>query len=269
MALWSLVVLTIIGVAISSLVSPQIKMARMMEERFLCRAAAEAALRLAFFERISEKSESYDALPELTKPREITLGKVKATYTLVDEESRLNINHDELGALRRLLEAENIENVNTVISNVSDYKNNKASHEFQVKEELFLVDGVTPEAFAKIENLITTYTNGKININTASDTVLRALGFSDSTVFSILNYRKGAEDEKAGFKDMVEVSTFFSPLFASLNEEEKNAISVLAVKSKVFAMKLEAGFLNQPPHKYQVTFDIGEAPIKVLRWIED
>jgi len=78
---------------------------------------------------------------------------------------------------------------------------------FDSLEELFLVKGMTPEIFAGIKDYVTVYpkeTNTlSINVNTAPEVVIRALGHSipDSTADAdrmaknIINYRSGEDQE--------------------------------------------------------------------------
>ena len=47
--------------------------------------------------------------------------------------------------------------------------------DFSCIEELLLVDGVTPEIYNSIKDYVTVYGNGQLNINTASERVLRAI----------------------------------------------------------------------------------------------
>lgn len=56
--------------------------------------------------------------------------------------------------------------------------------EFSCVEELLLVDGVTPEVYNSIKDHVTVYGNkeGKVNINTASERVLRAIFASDKNI---------------------------------------------------------------------------------------
>ncbi len=82
--------------------------------------------------------------------------------------------------------------------------------DFEVIEELLLVKGVTPELFyghedkkgkksPGLKDFVTVYTNGEVNINTASDMVLSAL-FGDELSLKIAAYRRG-RDGVVGTKD--------------------------------------------------------------------
>lgn len=62
-------------------------------------------------------------------------------------------------------------------------------------EELLLVKGMTREMFDKLKDYITMYGDGKININTASAQVLRALNLTRDMVDQILALRRGHDGQ--------------------------------------------------------------------------
>ncbi len=158
-------------------------------------------------------------------------------YGLRDEESKININaltletRDVLGQLIVMAGFDETQ-AGTIVFSVLDWKDQDnvlsqselgaedgyymglerpyhcKNRPFESVEELLLVRGVTPEVFAAIKDFITIYPrqgNFVINFDTASPTVLRALGYSitlysqtssqvaDSVVDSIIAYRRGAD----------------------------------------------------------------------------
>jgi len=141
-------------------------------------------------------------------------------YGLSDEESRININKVDVKILKRLLrvtaglsqfEAEEL--AYCIIdwrdkdsffqhpqygSEDSDYKGLKYPYEskdgdFQILDELLLVNKMNKEVFDKIKHFVTIYGDGKVNINTASKQVLLSLGVTEYMVGNILSFRKGAD----------------------------------------------------------------------------
>lgn len=64
---------------------------------------------------------------------------------------------------------------------------------FESVEELRMVRGMTPEIFDKIKNSVTVYTDGKINVNTASSLVFQAFGLDAALTQKILEYRAGVD----------------------------------------------------------------------------
>lgn len=75
----------------------------------------------------------------------------------------------------------------------------KKQGKYSAVEELLLVKGVTPEVFNSIKDYVTIY-GDKININTASDKVLLALGIGPEAIGNINRHRHGS-DNIAGTKD--------------------------------------------------------------------
>jgi general secretion pathway protein K len=163
---------------------------------------------------------SYNYLDELS-------GTLKLRYGLVDEERKINLNTVDLGALRRLFQivlgfgeiqaqelAASIIDWRDADSGLSIpsgsaedpyYKDLQYPYEakdapFEVPEELLLVKGMDEDIFYKIRDYITVYGSGKININTASRTVLLALGLSDGIIDKIFTFRCG-KDKVSGTQD--------------------------------------------------------------------
>jgi len=261
-SLWALVILSMISVAITAIVSPQIKLARVMEERFACQVAAEAALNYVYFEMIGRpqpKSE-YDSLADLDTEKEIKLGKVTVTYKLTDEESKLDINTATKDMIMRLPELNN----DQVAQNIIDYRQNPGK--FAIKEQLLLVPGVAPEAYSQFKDLITVWSDGKININTVSGEALRVLGFNEGFVISLINFRKG---EEGVFKNTGTINSDIEKIIPVLSEQDSVVLNQanFTTKSTRLILLAEARFPGQLPHKYQITFEIDKG--KVLRWQED
>ena len=59
--------------------------------------------------------------------------------------------------------------------------------------ELQWIKGITPEIYRKMKPYITLHSSGRVNLNTASEPVLSALGFIPSLVSKIKNYRSGRD----------------------------------------------------------------------------
>ncbi len=168
-------------------------------------------------------------------------GKLKMEYGLSDEERKINLNGinglSNYKVLRELLMLRDVdgETAETIASSVvdwhdgdsnifnppygaedGDYANlSKPIHcknlPFDSVEELLFVKAVTPEIFKKIKDDLTVFPldAGKlsVNVNTAPEIVLRALGRSmagpatntdvadaDSMAVKIINYRRGQDE---------------------------------------------------------------------------
>jgi type II secretory pathway component PulK len=268
-SLWALVILSIISVSVSSLISPQIKLAKTLEERSASVAAAESVLKLAFFSRLKDPSPDYDSLQELATVQEIVLGKAIAASKLTDEESKININTASKEIIMRLPGL----NDEGLADNIIAYRNRQP---LALKEELLLAEGVRAENFEACRDLITTCTEGKVNINTAPEGILWILGFSDNLIELLLRYRKGDDGIEATADDNIfkDINTVISDLhrFSSLTVGQvaqlQNTLSqdLLTVKSKQYAMEAQIRFLSQPPRNFKITFDTENN--RILRWQE-
>ena len=71
---------------------------------------------------------------------------------------------------------------------------------FEVLDEALLVEGMTSEILDRLRYFLTIYGDGRININTASLHVLRALGFEEALAEKIIERRAG-EDGIEGTED--------------------------------------------------------------------
>jgi len=156
------------------------------------------------------------------------------TYGLLDETSKININLADAKVLTRLLE--NAAGINeqralNLAYCIIDWRdadsffqhpqygaediNYRALEEpyeskdsdFEVTEELLLINGMDQEIFNKIKDFVTVYGDGKVNINTAPGYVLLALGLSSGLVTKILNFRKGDDLSIGTFDDNVFTNT--------------------------------------------------------------
>ena len=117
-------------------------------------------------------------------------------------------------------------------------------------EEARLIKGITPFIFSKIAGLITVYSEGKVNVNTADEDVLHALGLSSKLAERIVKFRRGADEIEGTeddniFKTPAEIRNI-GPLFTKESEEINRVISynVLTVKSNVFRI-FSSGILKK------------------------
>ncbi|MFC1709581.1 general secretion pathway protein GspK [Candidatus Omnitrophota bacterium] len=216
-------------------------------------------------------------------------GTKKLRYGLMDETSKININKADVKVLSRLLEVAADLNDQRALSLAhcivdwrdvdsffshpqygaedSDYKNLKAPYEakdadFEVIEELLLIRGMDEEVFGKIEDFITVYGEGIVNINTAPRTVLLILGLSRGLTTKILQFRKGDDSMSGTFDDNVFSSisgivldiTVDDLLSTSEVEELTNLVSngIFITKSSDFMIKCLAE-LNNKDERSEIT----------------
>jgi general secretion pathway protein K len=79
--------------------------------------------------------------------------------------------------------------------------------DFEVLDELLLVKGITRQIFNKVQDKLTVYGPGAVNINTAGRSVLQCLGLSASLVEKIMEFRNGADGQEGTGDDNIAKST--------------------------------------------------------------
>lgn len=163
-------------------------------------------------------------------------------------------------------------------------------------EELLLIRGVTQELlFGKdldgngiidfneqgTAQYLTVYGDekGKVNINTASVIVLRALGFGEDLSYKILRYRLGGDealgtDDDEIFTDVGKISDNLIYIGELLTQDEVKLLTekkdLLKVTSRYYTADIEGKIQGKCKCNIQVTIDKdAEEGVQVVRWIEE
>jgi len=84
-----------------------------------------------------------------------------------------------------------------------EYPYEPKNAEFEIIDELLLVKGMTPSLYVRLLNFVTIYTDGSVNINTASIPVLMALGLDANLANQIVTVRRGEDGEEATGDDII------------------------------------------------------------------
>lgn len=160
------------------------------------------------------------ALPRLPR-HQVPLGTGQFSYRITDEEARLNLNTSPPDRVDRLLTSVGLTKAerDVIIDSIQDWldaneehrANGAESDDYYLKlpvphrsrngplesvAELLQIRGMTPRILngdggtAGLGDLITVKTPGQININTASGSVLQALGLSDAEILDISQARR-------------------------------------------------------------------------------
>lgn len=156
------------------------------------------------------------------RPRgKVPLGIGHFSYRLTDEEARLHINTATPDRLDRLLQALGVDKSHrdTIVDSILDWIDANDEHRLNGAEsddhylklpvpyrarngrlesinELLQIKGVTPELFRggaggpALADFVTVRGQGLVNINTAGDVVLRALGLADAEIAQIEQARR-------------------------------------------------------------------------------
>jgi type II secretory pathway component PulK len=242
----------------------------------------------------SDLSVGYDFLDDLS-------GKTSFRHSMIDEKGKININFAGIDTMQRLfqivlgLDEMRAKEIAASIIDWRDsdgeltipfgsaedfyYRNLQFPYKvkdgpFEVLEEVLLVKGMDEDAFNKINEYITIYGDGKININTASKPVLLALGLDLDVVNKILLYRYG----KDGILDTADDNIFDMPpnivpklsQFISLSDSEVGQLSrfvdFFVCDSGFFTVESSTHLLN---HRYVArTVGVINREGTILSWRE-
>jgi type II secretory pathway component PulK len=148
--------------------------------------------------------------PQAPPRQDIKLGTGQFSYRITDEEARINLNRATPDQLHRLLTELGIEREtrDVIVDSIQDWRDPNEEHrlngaesdyylalpvpyksknaDFDSVEELLLVRGITPQIFygtpeqPGLGAYVTVAGSGAINLNTASDVVLRTLGYAQA-----------------------------------------------------------------------------------------
>lgn len=192
-------------------------------------------------------------------------------YGLVDEERRLNLNTAPPEVFQRLVQViAGVEEHEALVigESIADWRDEDTDERsygaegsyyrslgydckdapFENIEELLLIRGVTPEIYAHMAPYVTVFGGGWVNVNTASESVLRALGMSEVALDGIFFFRSGADGQEGTSDDLwfLSVASIGSDLAALIPQEDLKRIlelgeeELLGVSSTAFGMTIEA-----------------------------
>jgi DNA uptake protein ComE-like DNA-binding protein len=206
--------------------------------------------------QIEKDKSSYNTLYELRKKQEMQLGIGKFSYTLVDESSKININSASVNVISRL-PGLSLELAKAIYVSSSKPFNNK--------EELLLIDGISEELYNKFKDFITVYSQGGVNINTASQEVMAALDCDEELVNIIDDFRKGRDAKEATKDDQVfkDIGGIIDTLesFRGLSGAQKTILSqligsgLIGAVSSNFSLQIETKVLDKPAMRYVIVMD--------------
>jgi len=278
--LWTLVILSILGMGLTGLVLQEIKFASSYLRMTCSLPVARAALRLVFYERPKDTTPTYDTMQELTQGNDVVLCEGTSykycfadkkdgadTDGVIDEGALVNLNTATVDILKRLP---------GIDSDLADKLANSGLRPYRSVNEVFLAEGMTAERF---KDYVTIYGVGKININTASKPVLIALGLDEELADIILRFRKEHKIEEPPDSPVTAAGYGFSSVakiledlrsFASLGLRQEEdllaAFPLLDVKSEYLRFNVIPKVIGREGIRYSVT--IHPATKKILSWAE-
>lgn len=267
-SLWLLVFLAIVALGLRKLATSQITFCRFYTERLEFHYLTQSAVEEAILERRNDLTASYDSRKELSALRTLELGNGKATYSFVDEESKININTAPSKILKRLPRMS--EGLAQEINSV------RQEYPFRTVEDLLRVDGISEEIFygdadePGLKELVTVYGRGRVNINTAPREVLLALIGEESVVERILDFRNGLDREESTADDNIFTShkNVIGNLEGITTRESLMIAEVtrlLTVKSENYRIEILSAPTNKGRLKCEVVYSPRENAIKLWR----
>jgi len=208
LCLWAIMILSILGMGLSSFVFQQIKFAKTYKHIVMSLPAARAAAKSVFYIRQDDDTPLYDTYDELTCENRLNICQgIFCLYyfadkiacdegvTAVDEGALININVVSGDVLARL-PGMNKELADDIIKS--------GLRPFASINEVLLVEGVPKESFLQFKDMITVHGEGRINVNTVSRQVLEALGLDEEVAKAVIDYRNthqiilSEDDKEAG-----------------------------------------------------------------------
>ncbi len=227
LVLWVMVLLTAIAAEFVLSMRTEVNITRNFKEETRTYYAALAGIEEAKAEILSARGPVYIdedgvlVLGEEAPVREGTFGNVRYSYTITDEEGKINLNSATPQQLRYILSESGVEDaeIDTITDSILDWRDaddlhrlNGAEEEyyrslpkpysckdgpFDTVDELLMVKGMTAEIlfgaedglkYKGITGYLTAKSSGMININTAKRPVLEA-GFGPAAAENILMQR--------------------------------------------------------------------------------
>lgn len=249
LAAWSLTLLVVLAASLGYGVRQKAMLVKRLETRAeLTRAALAGVEKARGFMKLPDTSPGLDTLMEGWANnagfKDLPFGNAHVDITLVDEESKINLNTADTETLTRLfeivagLDADRSKQIAYAVvdwhdadptrqdpeygAEDDDYANLARPYESKDKpmdviEELLLVKGMKREIFDKIRDNVTVY-GGAVNINTARRETLQALGLGEPLVGKIFLYLNGIDGAAHTVDDR-----FFSSA-SQIVTELKNAV---------------------------------------------
>jgi len=198
--LWTIMILGILGLGITGLVFQEIRFNKAYSRLVASLPLARGALKTVFYLREKDATPTYDTWDELSNEEIVNLcannsyryffvdknssSNNSSGEAIIDESALINLNLASVDVLARLPGMDE-ELAETLV--------NSGMRPFSTINEVLLVEGISKDKFLLFKDLITVYGTGKVNINTVSKGVLRALGMDEEVADLILRLRRENE----------------------------------------------------------------------------
>jgi len=228
-------------------------------------------------------------------------GFLVAGYGCVDEESKININKADAKVLERLfriilaydepqaqelaaciVDWRDVDSELSIPGSAEDFYYTSQpfpyaakNFEFETLDELLLVKGFNDNVFEKIKDYVTIYGEGRVNVNTASEVVLVALGLDQDIAHKLILYRAGRDGVEGTLDDNVFISA--ADILSSLSQAYPLSASQVEQLNRVTALFLATSsnnFLIRATARLSARYSLTVSSVvkrdgKILYWRED
>ncbi|MEW6607391.1 MAG: helix-hairpin-helix domain-containing protein [bacterium] len=281
--LWLLTILTLLAISFSHRMRVEIKLTKFQIDSLRALYLAKAGINYAIAE-LKKDTNDYAALNEpWNGQKEVELDRGRFIYQVSDEERRINLNYATRTVLERLPQLNK-----EIVSCIIDWRDVNIKEEdcgaedeyyqsilknyhcknapFESVEELLLVKGVISKILYgedKINQLITVYGQGAININTAPKEVLSVL-LNEELAQNIIDYRakfdgkEGTEDDNI-FKTPQDIKNV-----PGIGEKYNSISQLITTNSNTFRISA-TGIVNKVTKKITSIIDLETGKIKYWR----
>jgi len=169
-------------------------------------------------------------------------GSEEVVYGVMDEDRKVDVNFASQAVLLRLPGMTD-EIADAVLEWRAEHKKLREGlgevkdKPFEVLEDIWLLEGMTPEAYQTLRPFITVYTDGKVNLNSAPREVLRALNMGEELVDKVLRFRRGSDgilgtDDDQSFAGLGGAEQQLNA-FESLTPQEASQLTNLITQSRL------------------------------------
>jgi type II secretory pathway component PulK len=253
--LWILVILSSLSITLGKRAALALKFSGEAKNSFNAYCLIKAGLNRVIAE-LKKDQNLYDGLDEDWNKENAGLKVENFKALITDEEKKININKVSPQTLIGLLENLRVANAPEVANNIFAFIKERQEG-FSNIYELNLVEGVDEKVFEGLKGLITVYTDGLININTASGEVLNILtrslaeklslerNFADGLINKImeLRNRNGSFKERQDLDIQLttaEETNIFNQLLEATTFQSRNFLIEVNVKIKQAKYKIIA-----------------------------
>jgi len=178
--------MAVFGVGLARMSRATYGFSKRLRNDFLALNAVKGVVYSSIEDRKNDLTPAYDTLSEIENDEDYLVGDLRIEYILVNEGIKININKVNSTILKDL-PSMNMDKAIAITS--SKYK------PFALKEKIMMLDEIDEENYKEIEDLITVYGEGGININTCDEEMVGYLGLDDTLISRIMEFRSGEDGE--------------------------------------------------------------------------